>query len=158
MLTLLTKRPHHSGGHSRIEHPFVIGHAFRREDTDLLCSPQTSLRQQNSAARRTWIFLDDVCMAGPLDRLPALLQRGRSHGRTPRSCFEGEKRQRGPAEFELGVSGRVSGARPAAGRGACQVSCFCALEGTARPRGDSLPRTGPPKKSPPNGLASMDRP
>ena len=36
--------------------------------------------QSDSAGRRTWVFLDDICAGGRLDMLPALMQQGRSKG------------------------------------------------------------------------------
>ena len=41
---------------------------------------QLILGQRESAARRTWIFLDEIAMAGRLEALPALMQRGHSKG------------------------------------------------------------------------------
>lgn len=38
------------------------------------------VRQENSANRRTWIFLDNICQEGPLNRLALLLQLARSKG------------------------------------------------------------------------------
>ena len=46
---------------------------FRRL-SDLLRS------QPDSAGRRTWVILDDICAGGRLDKLPALMQQGRSKG------------------------------------------------------------------------------
>jgi len=44
------------------------------------CLAHHILRQQESAARRTWIFLDEVSEVGRIEALPALMKRGRSKG------------------------------------------------------------------------------
>lgn len=44
------------------------------------CLAHLIFRQQDSTARRTWFFFDEVSEVGRLDVLPALLERGRSKG------------------------------------------------------------------------------